>query len=121
MLLDYTKNRAALWLSGSNATIPAFLSIGSGSGTALATQTELLHITDTQAQTSVTNPTTSKVKWIGDWNSVELSGTALGFFTLREFGVSLSNGSVWSRIGMPSALNFDGTSELRIEETWEII
>ena len=43
---------------------------------------------------------------------------------LREFGMTISGtgltGSIWSRTGLADAITFDGTNELRIEETWEV-
>ena len=93
--------------------------IGSGSGTAIATQTELLKPWDRQENTSINGSTSYKVKWTGDWNSLEVSGNQL-----REWGICLSGtnltGSMWSRTGMGNAITFDGTTELRIEEIWEV-
>ena len=121
MILNWTKSRLALYLVGSHTTIPSYFMIGSGSGTVVTTQTELITPWDRQAITSVNGSTTYKVKWIGDWNSVELSGTTN---TLREWGMCINGpaqtGSMWSRTAMPSALTFEGTTELRIEENWEV-
>ena len=119
MILNWGKTRTALFLAGSHSDYPIYFMIGSGSGTASATQTELLNVWDRQAVTSTNGSTTFKVKYTGDWNSVELSGNQL-----REWGTAISGtgttGSMWSRTSMPNAITFDGTTELRIEETWEI-
>lgn len=119
MILNWGKTRTALWLAGSTTTVPSYFMIGSGSGTALSTQVELLNPWDRQAVTATDGSTAYKVKWQGDWNSVELSGNQL-----REWGMCLAGagttGSMWSRTAMANAITFDGTTELRIEETWEV-
>ena len=125
MLLNWTKRNTAMLLGGSTTDYPAFMMIGSGSGTVVATQVELIHPADRQAITSADNDTTYKVKWIGDWNSVEMSGLGAGnAFPFREWGMCISGagttGSMWSRTAMPTAINFDGTTELRISEQWEV-
>lgn len=121
MILNWAKTRAALWLTGSTITNPSYFQIGSGSGTVIATQTELITPWDRQAITSVNGSTAYKVTWIGDWNSVEISGTTN---SLTEWGMCISGtgttGSMWSRTTMPTAITFDGTTELRIQETWEV-
>lgn len=118
VVANYAKNRINLFIGGSGQTPPSFFIIGSGSGTALPTQTELIAPTDRQAVTSTTFPGLQKVKWQGDWNSVEMSGT-----NLKEWGMILSGagftGSIWSRAVLIGR-QFDGTNELRIEETWEV-
>ena len=118
MILNWTKTRTALFFAGSHTDYPGYMMIGSGSGTAVATQTALIHPEDRQAVTATDGSTAYKVKWTGDWNSVTMSG-----LQLSEFGVCISGpgttGSMWSRAGLPS-IEFDGTNELRIEETWEV-
>ena len=120
MITNWAKQQMGLVLAGSltSNNYPSYFIIGSGSGTALATQTSLIEPTDRQAVTSINGSTAYKIKWTGDWNSVEMSGLAF-----KEFGVIVSGagvtGSVWSRTGLPS-ISFDGTNELRIEENWEV-
>ena len=104
-------------MGGSTTTYPEYFAIGSGSGTAAATDTGLLYPVDGQAFTSTSYPTLQKVTQQGDWNSVTMSG-----IQLQEFGIKVeagTTGSVWSRTSLPP-LQFDGTNELRIEETWEV-
>ena len=119
MLLNWTKTRTALWLAGSTTTQPSYYMIGSGSGTVSATQTELIAPWDRQAVTATNSSTSYKVKWTGDWDSVTMSGNQL-----REWGMTISGtdttGSMWSRTSLNDAITFDGTTELRIEETWEV-
>ncbi len=116
-VMNYSRNQISLFLGGSNADYPNYFIIGSGSGATSPTDPSLVAPIDTQLFTDTTFPTQQKVKWQGDWNSVEMSGTLL-----KEFGVKVGSqltGSVWSRTGIPT-LTFDGTNELRIESTWEI-
>lgn len=116
VVTNWAKERIGLFIGGSTTDSPAYFAIGSGSGAAYITATGLIHTVDGQAFTSTTN-TSQKVKWIGDWNSVEMSG-----IKLRQFGVKVEAGlagSIWSITSLP-ALTFDGTNELRIEETWEV-
>lgn len=119
MILNWTKSRLALYLAGSHSDYPTYYMIGSGSGTTTASQVELLKPWDRQAITVANGSTAYKVKYVGDWNSVTMSGN-----TLREFGMCISGitttGSMWSKVGMAHAINFDGTQELRVEETWEV-
>jgi hypothetical protein len=118
VILNWAKKQVGLFIAGSQLEYPQFFMIGSGSGTTLTTQTSLINPTDRQAVTSSNGSTAYKVKWTGDWSSVEISG-----LNLREFGMCLSGtgttGSMWSRTGLPTIV-FDGTNELRIEESWEI-
>lgn len=52
--------------------------------------------------------------FVGDWSSVEMSGTSL-----KEFGVLVSGGNTWSAEGFP-AVTFDGTNELQIQVKWTV-
>jgi hypothetical protein len=119
MISNWTKNRMAQILIGESVDIPTYFILGSGSGTAYATQTDLYNPWDRQSVTSTNGSVPLKITWIGDWNAIEMSGNQL-----REWGMIASGigtaGSVWSRNTMANALTFDGTSELRIQETWEI-
>lgn len=124
MITNWGKNRIALLIGNSGASVaigssvPTYFVIGSGSGTALATQTALLNTTDRQVFTSTDLTTTQKITWTGDWSSVEMSGLFLTEFGVIPSGGGLT-GSIWSRTGLPS-VTFDGTNELRISETWEV-
>lgn len=106
-----------LLIGGSTTTVPTYGMIGSGSGASYATQTEMVYAVDRQAITmgSYINPT--KIKYITDWNSVEMSGIQLTEFGMVASGTGLT-GSIWSRTSIP-AISFDGTMELRTEEYWE--
>lgn len=117
-ILNYTKQQIALMLGGSSTIIPNYMMIGSGSGAVVISQNALIGPIDRQAVTGSDVSTIYRIKWTGDWNSVELSG-----IQLREFGMCGSNtgvtGSMWSRTSIP-AISFDGTNELRIEEAWTV-
>ena len=119
MILNSGKNKIALFLGGSIVNEPSYNMIGAGSSTVSVNNTELVDPTDRQLFTSTTFPSSQKITYQSDWNSVEMSGTS----PLSEFGVIGSapalTGSLWSRTVIP-ALTFDGTNELRIEETWEV-
>lgn len=116
-IMNYAKNEIGLLIGGSSTNFPTHFIIGTGSGTTLPTSPELVVPTDTQSFTETSFPAQQKVKWQGDWNSIEMSGT-----NLQEFGVKVGSqltGSIWSKTGIPQ-LTFDGTNELRIEEIWEV-
>lgn len=119
VVLNWGKRQTALLLAGSQLNYPSYFMIGSGTGNVSITQDSLVAATDRQEVTQITNPSSFKVRWQGDWNAAELSG-----LSLTEFGLAISGagttGSMWSRTYMP-AITFDGTKELRIEETWEVI
>jgi hypothetical protein len=116
-ILNEAKDRVALFLGGSIAEYPQMMMIGTGSALTTSGMSALVTALDRQALTSTTN-TTRKVQWVADWNVLEVSGNQI-----TEFGMCLSGtgltGSMWSRTGFP-AITFDGTNELRIQETWEV-
>lgn len=117
-ITNYTKNKTILLIGGSSVNIPTHFFIGVGSSIDSPTDTTLIDGVDSQTFTTTSYPSLQKVRQQGDWNSVEMSG-----IQLSEFGIgdqSDSTGSIWSKTGLPS-LTFDGTNELRIEETWEVI
>lgn len=99
-----------------------YIGIGSGSGTALVTNEILLHEVNRQNLTGSPNfNTTHKVGFQTDFNSVQMSGIHLTEFGLFNIG---SNGpiagSVWQREAFGSII-FDGTSELQITTTLEVL
>ena|SRR3990167_1732024 len=124
MILNYAKNRTILLLGGSilntgSQNYPTYFMLGTGSSTVFATQDSLLTANDRQLMTNKTYPTSQKIKFQGDWNSVELSG-----LTINEFGICGSEltttGSMWSR-SVFEGVTFDGTQEMRILESVEIL
>ena len=118
MITDWARKQVALILGGSSTLVPIDFIIGTGSSTVAVGNTSLVTATDRQAITGSDVSTLFKVKYTGDWTSAEISGTQL-----KEFGMIVSGGgltgSIWSRSVIP-ALTFDGTQELRIEETFEV-
>jgi len=117
VVTNLARNKIALFLGGSTTDYPGYFVIGSGSGASSATDTSLVYAVDGQAFTSANGSTSQKITWQGDWSNNEMSG-----IQLREFGIKVeagTTGSVWSKASFP-ALTFDGTNELRIEETIEI-
>jgi hypothetical protein len=121
---NFAKSRIALLIGNSGVatgladSVPGYFVIGSGSGTALVTQTILINTFDRQLMTSTDVTTVQKVTFQGDWNSIELSGTNITEFGLIQSGGGIT-GSIWSRTGFPG-ITFDGTNELQIQETMEV-
>ena len=118
VVTNYAKAKLGLFLGGSSTDFPQHFMIGSGSGTANATDTTLVFAVDRQALTQTTFPATQKAAYQGDWNSVEMSGIQLQQFGVTESGTG-TTGSMWSIVSLPP-LTFDGTNELRIEEVFEV-
>ena len=118
MITNYAKNKIMLLSTGSSTSpyISNFI-IGTGSSVVTSSDTTLVTATDKQVFTSVSYPSSQKVTFQSDWNSVEISGTQLSEMGLVGSAVGLT-GSIWSRLVIPS-LTFDGSNELRIEETVE--
>ena len=123
-ILNYTKNRMTLLLGGSiinstNDNFPTYFMIGTGSSTVAVTQDSLGSAVDRQLFTTKSYPTSQSLKFQGDWNSTELSGLSIQEFGICASGTDLT-GSMWSR-NIFEGVTFDGTSEMRILETWQVI
>lgn len=118
MIVNYGKQQLAFLFGGSITNSVEDFIIGTGSSTVSGTDTELVTPSDRQTFTKTVYPSAQKVRFQGDWNSVEMSGTQLSEFGLIGSASGLT-GSIWSRNVIPS-LTFDGTNELRIESTNEI-
>jgi len=118
MFLNEGKKNVAFLIGGSITSIPTAFLIGTGSGITTLTQSGLITVYDKQDFTSIDNTTMYKIKYTGDWNSVEMSG-----IQLREFGIACSGSGInlntWSRTNLP-AVTFDGTNELRVVENWVV-
>ena len=96
------------------------IGIGSGSGTARVTDSTLIAEHTRAIQTGSPNFVTArKVSFQGDFNSVTMSG-----LILTEFGLFVSGpvniGSAWQRESFGS-VSFDGTSEVQVSSTLEVI
>ena len=121
-VLNWGKHRTALMLGGSvvnnnSGNYPTYFMIGSGSGTIAGTDTTLFNPLDRQNTTSATF-TNQAVMYTGDWTSTEMSGLSFSEFGLIPSGGGLT-GSLWSKSFTPTIV-FDGNTELRIEETWQV-
>ncbi len=120
-ITNYAK-QAITWGMGSdisNNFIQTF-AVGIGSGTASASDVILVNESDRNMQTGSPDfDTARKVIFQADFNSVEMSGT-----NLTEFGLLASGpagvGSLWQREAFGSIV-FDGTNELQITSTIEVI
>lgn len=121
MIVNYGA-QAVIWQIGSNLpnNYIQYCAIGSGSGTVAATQTTLLNERDRNSQTGSPDFTTSKkVSFQFDFNSVEMSGTILTEFGLLGSHTGVT-GSMW-QIERFNSVTFDGTNELQILPTIEVI
>lgn len=121
VLTNYAK-QAVAWGIGSDITnnYIQYCAIGSGSGAVLATDTTM--VAETQRNTLTGSPNFTEVRKVGfqaDFNSVEMSGTTLFEFGFLASGPALG-GSIWQREGFGSIV-FDGTSELQIVSTMEVL
>lgn len=117
-ITNFAKNQISLLIGGSSIGSITQMLIGAGSSTVQTSDTSLIDSFDKQAVTQITFPSTNKISWQFDWNSVEVSGNTLSEFGLVKSGAGLT-GSLWSRDVIPS-LEFDGTNELRIEFNGEV-
>jgi len=98
----------AILLWSVSGTRPNFIQLGTGS------QTMSAAVTNLNAGSIGTAPTVSvanlcKIDYTADFSSVQMSGVLL-----REFGLKVSGGNVWTYQYFPS-ITFDGSNELRVE------
>ena len=101
----------------------SYFAVGRGSGTEIVSVGSLISGTSVFGLTGSPNFATSrKVTFIGDLSSTNASGLILREFGLITSGTS-SSGAVWTRNTIPNggSIVFDGTNELHIEETLEIM
>ena len=116
---DAGKELTALQAWTPSGNRPIAIAIGSGSGTAAATNLALIAETDRNLFTggSVDYATPKEVSMQADWNSIDMSG-----LKITEFGVfntsGTTTGSVFAREAFNS-INFDGTNELQIQITFQ--
>ena len=114
--------QAAIWRIGSDlGERISFYAIGSGSGTALISNTTLVN--ESGVRVAITGSpnfqTTRKVTFLGDYNSTVISGLPLTEFGLFTSGTQ-NIGSTWFREAFSSVI-FDGTNELQLSTTIEAI
>ena len=92
------------------------IAIGTGSGTALASNTTLVTESDKNALTSTDYSATNKVSWTANWSSTELSGTS--FKEFGPFSNSTANtGSAWQREALTGSIVFTGNQEMQVDIT----
>ena len=99
-----------------------YVGVGSGSGTALVTDTTLIAERDRVAVTGSPDFGESrKITLQGDFNSLQMSGITLTEFGLfNEASGTGFPGSIWLREGFGSIV-FDGTNELQISTSLEVL
>jgi len=115
---DFGKSGTAVAVGSLASNRPTFLMIGSGSGTDLTTFSGLIAVIGSpKAFTSTDISTSKKITYQGDWTSVEMSGLSLREFILNAGSV---DGKAWNYENFGDAVDFDGSTELRIELTWEV-
>ncbi len=108
---------ASLAIGSFASNRPQFLAIGDGSGVVAVTNVNLINEVVRFAPTSTDNTTTQQVIYIGDRNSVQMSGIGLSEFSMFTESAA-DTGSCWSRDGFASVA-FDGTNELQIQLNYE--
>lgn len=97
-----------------------YCAIGSGSGTASVTDVTLIAERDRNLLTGSPDfDTARKAGFQFDFNSVEMSGIKLFEFGFLASGPALV-GSVWQRESFGSII-FDGTNELQVFSTFEVL
>jgi len=111
---------AYLMAFGSGTSYPRYCAIGSGSGAVAATDTALVGESGARNDyTSLNSGTAKQLLWTHDFSSTSISG-----ITLTEFGlfdnISGTTGSMWQREGFPG-IEFDGSNELQIQITFEVV
>jgi len=107
----------ALLLAGSG-TIPAYMSIGSGSGTQLIGLSALYaEIGSRKSFSDRDILTANQITWQADWTSVEMSG-----LSLREFGLNktISGADLQHYVNFETPIVFNGSIENRLVLRWTI-
>ena len=117
-MTDMGKSGISLLVTGETTLYPRYCGIGSGSGTAIITDTALLSEPGSRVDYTTKDVTVQQqTVWTYDFNSVRMSG-----LNLREFGVFdtqiRASGTIYNRESF-GAINFDGTNELQIQTTYD--
>jgi len=112
------KSGISLLVAGETSLYPRYCGIGSGSGTALITNTALIAEPGSRVDYTTKDFTVQQeTTWTYDFNSVRMSG-----LNLREFGVFdtqvRESGTMYNRESF-GAVNFDGNNELQIQVTYQ--
>jgi len=115
----YGKERVAVRI-GSNVGTPEYCGVGTGSSTKNDSTISLTTETVRSKYTSVSYATPKKLKYTTFFSSSVISGTN----SVKEFGQFVSgtvgNGSTWIADGF-TGITFDGTNELQIETTVNVL
>jgi len=119
----YGRNRIALGLGSDISTnYIQYFGVGAGSGTEDVSNAAL--ISEQQRFIQTGSPDFSearKVLFTGDLNSVQASGLILKEFGLFNESGTAFPGSTWSRESLIGSIVSDGTIELRIESSIEVL
>ena len=120
MFVNYGK-QAVSWLLGSPISNMYISAVGIGSGSGIASATDVTLFSEVKRNMITGSPdfsTAQKVTFTADFNSVQMSGIAFSEFGLFASG-PISVGSLWQHEAFGSQI-FDGTNELQIQSTLEV-
>ncbi len=119
---DTGKDLVTLGLGSNLGLFIQYMGIGSGSGTVVATQSTLLNERDRNLITGSPDFSTQrKVTFQADFSPTEISGTILTEFGLTNTASGTGfTGSMW-QIERFGSIVFDGTNELQVVTTLQVI
>lgn len=124
MVVTNSARQFVTWLVGSQISDLYIKSIGIGTGSSVPSVSDTTLLTEVNRVNITGSPNFTenrKVSFQADLNSVEMSGVALTEFGLFNIGSATGfAGSVWERENFGSLL-FDGTNELQIVSTLEVL
>jgi len=113
--------QASVWNMGSSISNNYIQYYGIGIGSATSLITDVILSNETGLKTAITGSPdftfARKVTFIGNFNSVQMSGVQLAEYGLFASGTA-GVGSIWFRESF-SHLTFDGTNELELSATIE--
>lgn len=104
---------------GSNIDPAFYCAVGTGSQSNNGSQYTLVAEKNRAYLTSNDFSTNQKMTTISDFSSTTMSGIAL-----REFGwintATSGTGSLWNYECFANSITFDGTNDLRVQQTWRV-
>ena len=116
---DTGKSGLGLLMAGTSVLYPRYCGIGSGSGTALVTDTALSSEPGSRVDYSSRDVSVQKeVSWTFDFSSTRMSGLSFTEFGIFDTQVRAS-GTMFNREGF-GPVTFDGGNELQIQVTYRV-
>ena len=116
MVITTTGTSGTAILLRGGSVVPSYIAIGSGSGTALDSVTGLFAQFESGTFSSIGSGILNVTSWITDFSALVMSGNEL-----REFGLFDENNDCWHYENLGDPVIFDGSNELKIEITWEVV